>query len=555
MAEQRDPEARGWWRNRHFWLSSTLDQQALVRFLVEEYVPTPIVSPWNKTSGFQRRLVEHPRYAIEASEELRFEPYRQRFALAQAVVDEKPEGWEKRDLVRRLLEQWPHDPWLATVADEMDGEVLFSPLALAGGMDGKMEFSSIFMESLRWLLLAERRPERRAAELLRAALFEEETDQMRDAVQGFFDPRAASSYAGADDGKVMARSNPWGLVLAMEGLVSGLPRVRSSLEGHRNALLPGEAKYDVVVPLWSEPKTFAEAGQGAGHQRFALAVRHGDLTLALASVTAESQFDLGRLGGWLEDERVEFFRWLRTAESWGSGPSGSRVLEEIGKLRLHATEAPGLSSRWGVEPRDGNAEFDLALSLASLGTRLHRALWLRPQMESFQGRDLCEKMVRLLRYRMWSSGKVPRRPNRAGIVLFNDPFWGCHTAKPEHLLAFLRGEVDEGRMEDLLHALCLVVDQAASPAPPPPQFAFLPASYRKLKAAFGNRRRDRRPAPLPVVEALCRGEGELALKLVEADLAGRGDKLEADGLDGLEPRRLAAAMLFPLPRAATGAQA
>lgn len=47
VSEQKDSGARGWWKNDVFWLRSTLDQDALVKFFLEEYAPTPIVVPWS----------------------------------------------------------------------------------------------------------------------------------------------------------------------------------------------------------------------------------------------------------------------------------------------------------------------------------------------------------------------------------------------------------------------------------------------------------------------------------------------------------------------------
>ncbi|HID49928.1 MAG TPA: hypothetical protein EYP40_10025, partial [Chromatiales bacterium] len=52
VAEQKDPEARGWWQGQHFVLESTLDEDGLKAFFLDEYRPTPIIAPWNGGSGF-----------------------------------------------------------------------------------------------------------------------------------------------------------------------------------------------------------------------------------------------------------------------------------------------------------------------------------------------------------------------------------------------------------------------------------------------------------------------------------------------------------------------
>ncbi|MBI4728140.1 MAG: type I-U CRISPR-associated protein Csx17, partial [Acidobacteria bacterium] len=52
LAEQKDPNVRGFWRDEHFVLVSELDWKAIERFFLEDYAPTPILAPWNMESGF-----------------------------------------------------------------------------------------------------------------------------------------------------------------------------------------------------------------------------------------------------------------------------------------------------------------------------------------------------------------------------------------------------------------------------------------------------------------------------------------------------------------------
>jgi CRISPR-associated protein Csx17 len=52
LAEQKDPHARGFWREEHFVLVTELDWDSVERFLLQDYKPTPILAPWNLESGF-----------------------------------------------------------------------------------------------------------------------------------------------------------------------------------------------------------------------------------------------------------------------------------------------------------------------------------------------------------------------------------------------------------------------------------------------------------------------------------------------------------------------
>ena len=52
VGQQADPDARGWWDGERFDLITKLDAEALVSFFLNQYRPTPLLSPWNKGCGF-----------------------------------------------------------------------------------------------------------------------------------------------------------------------------------------------------------------------------------------------------------------------------------------------------------------------------------------------------------------------------------------------------------------------------------------------------------------------------------------------------------------------
>jgi CRISPR-associated protein Csx17 len=52
IAEQRDADVRGFWRDEHFVLVTKLDWGAIESFFLDNYSPTPILAPWNMESGF-----------------------------------------------------------------------------------------------------------------------------------------------------------------------------------------------------------------------------------------------------------------------------------------------------------------------------------------------------------------------------------------------------------------------------------------------------------------------------------------------------------------------
>lgn len=86
MAEQEDPEARGFWKDEKFWLLTNLDREGLIGFFLNRVSPTPMVAPWNKGSGFYAGASGLP--AIEATSAARFAAYRGAIAKVRLLLEE-----------------------------------------------------------------------------------------------------------------------------------------------------------------------------------------------------------------------------------------------------------------------------------------------------------------------------------------------------------------------------------------------------------------------------------------------------------------------------------
>jgi CRISPR-associated protein Csx17 len=87
VAEQFDPECRGWWENEQFQLLSTLSRDELEQAFLEKYEPTPLVSPWNKGCGFFKRNDPglHP---LEVSTAPRFRKFRDGVFAARVLLQD-----------------------------------------------------------------------------------------------------------------------------------------------------------------------------------------------------------------------------------------------------------------------------------------------------------------------------------------------------------------------------------------------------------------------------------------------------------------------------------
>lgn len=298
VSEQLDPEARGWWEGERFLLASHADEPSLLAFLLDEYAPTPLVSPWNKGSGFFYKddaglspienstaaRLEPARKGIRAARELLdalsgadarvrsikaeaktrsldraarqrlkdSDEYRQRLAEAERVFKAR-----KADLMPELRRTWrgPHLDWMnvAMVLDEQSAP-RFPALLGTGGNDGRLDFTNNFFQRLGDVLdlaheQARSRPAARAA--LRDALFVEPSCSLICGITvGQFAPGAAGGANADNTPSADSLLNPWDFILMLEGalLFTAASTRRLSAQASSRAAAP-----------------FAISAQGAGY--------------------------------------------------------------------------------------------------------------------------------------------------------------------------------------------------------------------------------------------------------------------------------------------------
>jgi CRISPR-associated protein Csx17 len=191
VAEQADPEARGWWEGDRFRLATHLEQSALERFFLEQYQPTPFVSPWNKGSGFfyendpgltpaenstairfgrvregikaSRLLLDELSAADQASRAIKAEVKEIKDKKLKQKLKDSPQ-YKKRlaeaerkfktlkaDLIPRIRLSWrgPHREWLDVAMVLLEDErPKFPALLGTGGNDGRLDFTNNFMQRL-----------------------------------------------------------------------------------------------------------------------------------------------------------------------------------------------------------------------------------------------------------------------------------------------------------------------------------------------------------------------------------------------------------------------
>lgn len=267
VAQQKDPDVRGFWRDQHFCLLTKLDEAALETFFLEEYAPTPFISPWNKGSGFYKDN-DKGLVPIEGSRAPRFWAFRRGIAEARVQLDAittadanvrkikertKIKGLSKQererlrenseykkelaaaerefkrlkaDLYSPFALTWrgPHRDWMdAAMVLSAEGKPSWPSLLGTGGNDGNFDFTNTVMQRLGDLFDLESdngSPVPKAKALLNTALFDTPSAALLDAAVGQFLPGSAGGANGTTGPGGGSRVNPWDFVLMLEGAIA-----------------------------------------------------------------------------------------------------------------------------------------------------------------------------------------------------------------------------------------------------------------------------------------------------------------------------------------------
>ena len=289
VSEQVDPDLRAWWQNDTFHLCSALDCDGLTDFFLNEYRPTPIVSPWNGGSGFYPKDNSKAMGTILEVESPRFQLWYEIISESKRVLDlSDNQELKKSDLKEWILSQcrarFPDDAldWLDAAYVLTSDGVKFPPLLGTGGNDGRLEFSNNFMQNI---VLALNLEERRNGEAIVqnqivSALFNEGSPELiRKRSTGFYNPSSvggANASVGFNDDSL---TNPWDYVLMFEGalMFAGAAARRLSAQGTSKAVYPftvdnsaagygtsSDSEYgdssraEFWAPLWNRPTSLRE---------------------------------------------------------------------------------------------------------------------------------------------------------------------------------------------------------------------------------------------------------------------------------------------------------
>ena len=284
------------WEGGTLHIDSDLSRETLVRFFLESYQPTPILSPWNNrcVTALRKRsgtgVGAKGIKAVEESEDPRFETTRITLQKARKVLKlALVEGWTdsngkiankpktKKTFLTACRATFPDEAldWLDTATVLSDTERPYYPLILggAGGVLGSGDLSLNFLDAVADLLLNPKKTAH-SKKLLYHTLFGDGHPKLENRPVGQYAPGAAGTINSSVFGSAKKLANLWSFVLCMEGALlfsSGVSRRLSgsrglattpfTVQGHPTGYSAAEGETvmgEFWAPIWQRPMTLPE---------------------------------------------------------------------------------------------------------------------------------------------------------------------------------------------------------------------------------------------------------------------------------------------------------
>jgi CRISPR-associated protein Csx17 len=299
VGEQADPAATACWADHGLVMETAVAD--LAQWLVDGYVPTPVLSPWNSGSGFGAKDKEPKRRLEEllARDTPRLLGFQNAAAAAEQVMRKaRAAGWistdragadkitDKARVVQEFRNRCPEAllSWIDAAVVLADEQAHFPPLLGTGGNDGRLDFSTNFHQRLLDVLDESASGRERSLRWARDLLSGVQAERLDEGPVGQFDPAAAGGQASSPFGSADSLVNPWAYVLLTEGALlfaSGAARrhqhaagraavpftVRFSPDGSDSGAIGESSRGEVWAPIWNSPCTLAEIRQLFGEAR------------------------------------------------------------------------------------------------------------------------------------------------------------------------------------------------------------------------------------------------------------------------------------------------
>lgn len=296
ILSRKEPTITAFWKNDHLVIQSHMTKDEMYQYLLRDYAPSPIISPWSYNKYQKTRdALEH----MLKSDENRYQMYKDTKTKLECVAFEefkKNTGLNKiskdsidehKLLLFKLCRNTLPDEyvlWLDVVSVLDDAEKPhFASLMGTGANDGNFDMAENFVKCLQ-LVLPPRADSERSEGWLKASLLGDVVGLSPITTVGHNPDGSGGPNSGQGfEGRSM--SNPWDYVLLIEGTMlfaGGVSKRLSNISG--KAMFPfaveasnvgyatasiddtGEgqepsSKGEMWLPVWGRPATYAEVEQ------------------------------------------------------------------------------------------------------------------------------------------------------------------------------------------------------------------------------------------------------------------------------------------------------
>jgi len=323
LLTQPFPSIRAAWSGNQLVITADMEKADIEEFLLREYSPTPILSPWNSGSGFyfQERksnekdpttgkkiklgIRDQPTAATQALDTIvgsksgRLSRYRNAAEVCWRLIKhldykEAPEtGTNKDQFILSLRGALPDDclEWMDAALVVTSGKTRFPPLLGTGGNDGNLDFTTNFMQRLGDVFdPSSGAPIEQSANWLQMALDGTAAPGLQKRNIGQFSPGQAGGPNGTTGFEADSAINPWDFILMIEGaLPFAAAAVRRNADDPEGALSypftvravgagsgglgEGDAastRGELWMPLWRRPASYPEVRALLAEGRVAL---------------------------------------------------------------------------------------------------------------------------------------------------------------------------------------------------------------------------------------------------------------------------------------------
>ena len=265
---------KAYWKNDALYIYLPFNSyDEIINFFLNEYEPTPIVSPWNMGSGFnsdKKELNNLKNYDKNDTNYPRLKNYIDVIIKTENIVKtitknkKGTQADKKSEIVRICRNLLPEKTvkWIdaALILDNND-EINYTKILTTGGNEGNLDYSITYMSDIYKVFKS-----KNSKNLLKNSLFNCFTDQLIESKVGKFIPgRAGGFNEGFGFENKDFNANPWDFIFLIEGTlffstgigkksISNSMFIRSPFTVESSVDIESKKHiYEIWTPLWKNP--------------------------------------------------------------------------------------------------------------------------------------------------------------------------------------------------------------------------------------------------------------------------------------------------------------